>query len=514
MGLSIFADVNPNDFSMKNRKGYVLAYALYIIGLLSACNTEKDRIELPDNTTEPEDVENITSTYYAEEIGEAVEMPSTFFAGMNGRSSEGPSWDNPQFQDLVNLMRPAYIRYPAGTMANSWDWRTGGLLSKKTKYPYTIQQLMLGKPASSRIIYVVNMARPTPNTGFTSDETEEVLKSKKVLDAKVIDMLEAIQEFEKYGDIPDYIELGNEFYFDNEHAAIYAANPQLYLEHSETIAKEFKKVYPTIKVLLCTTRGGSRGRDAWNNYIFEVLKQNKELKSLFHGVVQHHYINENYGVQTPIASKEDSEIAIKEGLDYKNFMQADYDIVPIGMKLWITEYGVTKNKEYGGMWAVGLQYIGMSISFLELGNKIEHIDCHHITLEPNVINKDQMKLGPVGVAFSLFAEVVNNATHYKKVKIVTTNTNQEVAELIAFQFTSLTNEKKIFILNPSQKIFDDVNLKILHKSDSRSWNSKQYWSNSPYINLVYDSNGIEIAESKSFESYTVQPFSITSIIIK
>lgn len=195
-------------------------------------------------------------------------------------------------------------------------------------------------------------------------------------------------------------------------------------------------------------------------------------------------------------------------------MQTDYDIVPTGMKLWITEYGVTKNKEYGGMWAVGLQYIGMSISFLELGNKIEHIDCHHITLEPNVINKDQMKLGPVGVAFSLFAEVVNNATHYKKVKIVTTNTNQEVAELIAFQFTSLTNEKKIFILNPSQKIFDDVNLKILHKSDSRSWNSKQYWSNSPYINLVYDSNGIEIAESKSFESYTVQPFSITSIIIK
>ena len=98
-------------------------------------------------------------------------------------------------------------------------------------------------------------------------------------------------------------------------------------------------------ILLCTTKGGSTGRDRWNTAVFDHLNANSELRNLVRGVVQHHYISENYGSLDGISSVADAEAAIEEGFSYIQSIRSDYEAVPNDMKLWITEYGLSKRKE-------------------------------------------------------------------------------------------------------------------------------------------------------------------------
>ena len=152
-----------------------------------------------------------------------------------------------------------------------------------------------GLPEETSIIYVVNMARPTPNTGIHFEASVEILKSEATLQLKINDMLAALQEFENAGKFPEAIELGNEFYFTSEHASIYASNPELYIAHCKEICSQVKELYPDLKILLITTKGGTTLRDLWNNTIFNAFADDLEFKSNIHAVVQHHYISDNYG---------------------------------------------------------------------------------------------------------------------------------------------------------------------------------------------------------------------------
>ncbi|MGL4293448.1 MAG: hypothetical protein ACRCSQ_07730, partial [Bacteroidales bacterium] len=231
-------------------------------------------------------------------ISESIYSLSSGFVGFNGRSTEGPSWDNLQFTSLVRSMNPASFRYPAGSQANLWDWRTGNFIpesGKNAAYPFTITQCTREIPVDTRLIYVVNMAYPTPATGISMYADEATLASDATLDLKINDILEAIRAFDTAGRMPDVIELGNEFYFKNEHAGVYGKNPVLYLAHAQKIAQILKNNYPELPILLVTTKSGTKGRDEWNDAIYQELKANTQLADLVDGVVQHHYVKEGYG---------------------------------------------------------------------------------------------------------------------------------------------------------------------------------------------------------------------------
>lgn len=436
-----------------------------------------------------------------------LETPFTlpaFYAGMNGRSTEGPSWTDNAFLSLIREMSPACVRYPGGTQGNSWDWRTGGLMEKNSNYPFLIRDFVNGLPSVAGCIYMINMAHPTPVTGYTGKESEAVLKSDAVLQAKIRDMHDALKEFSHYGKLPLAIELGNEFYFNNEHAAIYAANPELYLDHALIICRSIKEKYPDMHILLCTTKGGTRGRDQWNEAIYRRLENDVELKSYIRGTVQHHYISDTYGSQEPIVNAVTAEAAIQEGFTYTESVKTDYDNIPAGLKLWITEFGVTKKKEEGGMWAVGLQYVAMSMGWLNLGATIENLQCQHITLEPAVINKTAMKLGPVGIAYGEFMKAANGRTASR----IRFTGDEEASSLYGYKFSG-TDEETVLLLNASSTERAGINLKSVFNGNT--YTIKQYWSEVPYTNPVYEGNGIEVTINGNVENYTANPFSLSII---
>ncbi len=439
----------------------------------------------------------------------------TNLIGYNGRSTEGPSWTNQSFLNLVQQMQPGTVRYPAGTIGNYWDWRTGNYIEnsgKTSDYPFTIQMLIEGLPQETSIIYVANLARPTPFTGISLTASDEILKSNETLQLKINDMLDALNEFEAKGKFPEAIELGNEFYFTNEHAAIYGGNPDLYLVHAKEVSKQIKFKYPDLKILLITTKGGNEGRDFWNNKVFNALNSDAELKSYIYGVVQHHYINESYGNPTQVTNEQTAKVAISEGFTYTRELQSDYDLVPNDLKLWITEFGATKpNAE--NTWAAGLRAAAMTLGWLEKGAKIESLIYHHITEDPNMINKTNMKLGAVGMAYSLLAKAAWQKNEMQKINITQNPiVVNNVEALHAFKFKNQTQES-IFILNIGSTSFSQVNLTNLFTYTGVA-DISSYWHSSPYISPVYQEKNINFLTNQTDKIIEIKPFSLTVVSVE
>lgn len=435
--------------------------------------------------------------------------------GYNGRSTEGPSWANSDFLDIVEQLYPGMVRYPAGTQANYWDWRTGTFIEgsgKDAQYIITLETFTSGLPDSAGIVYVVNMARPTPATGIALNAPESVLKSEATLQMKISDILEALNRFMDLGRFPEAIELGNEFYFTNEHAAIYAGNPVLYTNHAKKICQAIKAVYPELKILLCTTKGGTSGRDYWNETVFNALNADAIFAGMVNGVVQHHYINEDYGDPAMVTTVGAAQNAIIEGFKYVEEHISDYHLVPDEYPLWLTEYGATKlNAE--GTWASGLRAAAMTTGWIKLGNKINRLFYHHITSDPDVINKDQMKKGPSGLALGFMAKGTNGKSWLRHLKFQGNPLlSGNIRALHGFKCWN-NKEESMFLLNISSQTFTGINVNDLFTFDgSRQVNILH--STTPYIANVYEGKNINEQRFILNGSLEIKPFSITLITVK
>ncbi|MCK4919657.1 MAG: T9SS type A sorting domain-containing protein [Bacteroidales bacterium] len=431
--------------------------------------------------------------------------------GLNGRSTEGPSWTDTGFLKLVEEIAPGIIRYPAGTQANYWNWRTGTFIEgsgKSSDFIYSIPMLTAGLPESTEVIYVMNLARPLPSTGIPLDASHEVLISDSVLQYKITDVLEALDYFKANFKFPVALELGNEFYFDSEHGTIYAANPTLYLEHSDKIIRAVKEKYPEIKILLITTKGGTTNRDFWNATIIQYLEDNADFAALVDGLVQHHYINDSYGDPTIVFDAASSITAITEALEYTQDMVADYSIVPDDFELWFTEMGATKENA-DETWVAGLRAFLFSIEMALLGDKVENVLYHHIT-EQSVINKDLMKLGSAGLSLSLLSEAAEDQSEMCKLSFegeIGMNGIYPAIQTYVFKSDSTLN---MMLMNISDQDITDINLDTV-LSNNLFLSGRQYYANDPWVQGVFEENGIHEQEIFSVDGLVLKPFSLSII---
>lgn len=435
--------------------------------------------------------------------------------GLNGRSTEGPSWDDLTFQSMIDTMNPAYVRYPAGTQGNDWNWATGTFIPGygSSPYAFTIPKLLNGLPVGTKVIYMINMVLPTPQTGISyTTTTDAVLSTDATLLAKISDILNAIEAFKTAGHLPEICEIGNELYFGGSvEAGVYANNVTLYLKHAKTIVQAIKASYPTIDIILCTTRGGTTSRDNWNTAVFNALNTDASFKALVRGVVQHHYINANWGgYQGVVSDVTTAKTLINEGMQYVQQTQTttDYNNIPSPLKLWVTEYGATTTNA-DGMWASGLRLANMTFGFLQLGTKLENLMWHHITDDPNILNKAMLKLGPSGMTFSLLSKAMIGKTAFQKVVFSNMNIADPYATMYALKFTKL-GEESLVILNMDNVTYNAVNLSSLFSISNVVYN-QQYWSATPYVKNVYDGNNISVVNNANILNYSIKPFSISVI---
>lgn len=432
--------------------------------------------------------------------------------GLNGRSTEGPSWGDALFTSFINQINPTYVRYPGGTIGNYWDWHTGNYVAgsgKFSNYPATIPTFISGIPQNTEIIYMVNMVRPTPTTGVSLTATN--LDSEEVLNLKINDIINALKEFEKYGKLPKIVELGNELYFTNEHAGVYAGNVELYLNHAKKIGKAIKTQYPRIELLLCTTKGGYKTRDKWNAAVFTALNNDSEFAGYIRGVVQHHYLDEKFGTVSIVNNNTTAQEAIAEAFDYTSQAMSDYNLVPNNLKLWITEFGVTKPNA-DDTWVTGLRAAAMMMGWINLGEKIEHICYHHITDDPNFLNKSSYQAGPAAVAYSLINEAHGQSSSFQKIEFSDNpNVTSMVKALHGYKFIGKDKES-LFILNISAQAFTKVSLDNLIPTNSNT-TLVQRWSEEPY-QTNFEESVLNKVNSMNERTIDIKPFSITTISIK
>lgn len=430
--------------------------------------------------------------------------------GLNGRSTEGPSWTNAPFLSLVQEMNPAYVRYPAGTQGNQWNWKTGTFIASLGLTPkeiFTIPMFVNGLPQGAKIIYMVNMVLPTEQTGITfSTSTDTQLATDATLTAKLTDILNALDEFNKAGQLPDACEIGNELYFSNVYAGVYANNPAFYMQHAKIIALAIKNKYPAMKIILCTTKGGTTSRDNWNTTVFNAINADVQLKAAVYGVVQHHYINDTYGNVNAVTDNVMAKTIIDEGITYVAESAADYSTVPSTLKLWVTEYGATKITA-DGMWCSGLRTATLTLSFMKMGPKVDNLLWHHITDDPNVLTTTKTKLGPAGIAFSLLSKAMNGCSSYKKLVFSNMLATNDYAGLTGYKFMA-NGVENILILNTENISYSGVNLASLTGNGTLQF-AKQYWSSTPYLPDVSTTVNISVNTSTNLSSYVINPFSIT-----
>ena len=76
-------------------------------------------------------------------------LPAHFF-GQNSNLVRGGNWYDARYTDSINRLRAGHVRFPAGTLANYWDWKTGWFkesahlpygLTEAKKNPYTLDSL-------------------------------------------------------------------------------------------------------------------------------------------------------------------------------------------------------------------------------------------------------------------------------------------------------------------------------------------------------------------------------------
>jgi hypothetical protein len=470
--------------------------------------------------------------------------------GFNRRSDKGIWWTDNTFIDRLAEMNPDILRYPGGTQANYWDWTTGKFLdsTNKTwnnKEVLHIPEFLNALPNRTKVIYVVNMARPTPATGISVNASEEILKSNATLNAKIQDMLNAIAEFEINGKLPYAIELGNEFFFGNEESGIFQIteesdgwhsgwdyannqsfvsvnnknateiNAKFYLDQCKDIVSTINSVYPSIKFALVASKKGNGNsvRDRWNNTIFDELTSNPKytnLQSHIYAITQHHYLSTNYGDQTVIFDNTSAKVAIAEGIQYPIDKQEDYDIIPNNYKIWYTEYGISKNNAVE-TWATALRYGALIISWLNRGDKVGQLDYHYVSKNDVIKTGSPMKLAPIGIAAKLFALASGDMSEMQEIIF---NNNpisvNGIKSLYGYKFKN--NEKEtLFIIN-----INNSDLQV-ETSNLFTYNGQytktQYYSNAPYISSVYlgHSNIISNISSVNTNSFTAKNFSITTI---
>lgn len=451
-------------------------------------------------------------------IEKNVHSFSSYFVGFNGRSTEGPSWGNPEFTTLVRTMNPASFRYPAGSQANLWDWRTGTFIAesgKRAVYPFTIEQCVTQLPADTRLVYVINMAYPTPATGVSMLADEITLASDATLDLKIKDILEGISTFKTAGRLPDVFELGNEFYFKNEHAGVYGKNPALYLVHSQKISQALKKRYPDIPILMITTKNGTKGRDEWNDAIYKELQANSQLSGLISGVVQHHYVKDGFGWTEPVIDLPSLQRAIAEGWLYVAEQQSSIADVPVAFKLWLTEYGATK-KNMDGTWGAGLRAVAMTLGWLTHYDKIESAFWHHVTDDPNVIRKNPLTLGPVGVAMGEIMNVMKNKTGFRQLSFGTNPSLTEstyVPSLFGYCFSDALGTQELLLVNLGATTAANLNLHTLFP-DSNIESGICYSALEPFQPNASLQDGIQTQKLNQLSEVELIPFSIIRLKLK
>ena len=315
--------------------------------------------------------------------------------GYNGNLLRGGSWNDPQLVQAFQSLEPGTIRYPAGTLANYWDWRRGGIdtatpdlphgWEKTNAKPYGIKELktVYGETGATPI-FVLNM--------LTSTLDEQLA------------LLRAVKEAE----LPvTYVELGNEYYLSSKaYVAKYPTAPD-YAREANRWTAAIKAEFPEAKVSAvgaAVRPTDNARRKTWNGLLIPLLKGEDaisihvyqgnglgdtdklmEAKGLVEDDDDKGKAPKPKGMWGSKPSQEAQWQVLNTDTGLKNMLSMPFsranemkelDLLPAGMAAWITEYNMfDRTGPVRGTWAHGIISAGLTLNML--GDERVQLMCFH-----------------------------------------------------------------------------------------------------------------------------------------
>jgi hypothetical protein len=280
----------------------------------------------------------------------AMRSVTPFFLGYNNVPIHSPSWENPDVVKAAVQFKPGTLRYPGGTVANYWDWRTGwflpgapgGFLSAPRSI-YRLQELQVAIQATGAIpIYVLNM--------LTSDLNTQ------------LEMLSAAQSM---GLPVQYVELGNEFYLRSpgDYVTKFATGAdygKMATSWIHAIRAKFPKVNIAAVGGVPSDQSSDDRKALWNQELLQNLEGADAL-------TQHPYVSVTHDMIGNGTSDTESAMNIVDALSTRwQQFKTQLQSLPQNMKVWFTEYNIVDpTNAVFHTWIHGIFAAKMSLTFLE-----------------------------------------------------------------------------------------------------------------------------------------------------
>lgn len=312
--------------------------------------------------------------------------------GYNNNFIRGGTWTDPDIVAAFKSLSPGNVRYPAGTLANYWDWRRGGIDTSLPDLPhgwkntraktYGLRELKIACEATGATpVWVLNMLH--------SDLKEQLAMLREARDL----------------DLPvTCVELGNEYYLQSPAYVARFPTAQDYAAEASRWSVAIKAEFPqaeTAAVGAAVRRGDDARRTTWNAKVIPLLKGVDAVT--FH-------IYQGSGLGNPDMLMEAAGLVKEDGPPKKgmwgtrNAQQVQWDVfqtdkglrnmlsmptarvaemkelelLPPGTKAWITEYNLfDRTGPIRGTWAHGL--VAAELALKLAGDERVALTCFHDT---------------------------------------------------------------------------------------------------------------------------------------
>jgi hypothetical protein len=475
-----------------------------------------------------------TNPIKAQLTGEPRALSPDFMC-FNVNSIQVESWTKPAFINSVNSLSPATLRIPGGDVGNYWDWQRGGLIQDVSSLPG-------GLPFFLRFKARQHTASQLPNyqAGLKATETKPIFVL-NMLSSNLQSQLKMLQTARDLGMAVEYVELGNEFYFNIPNYKQVFPTPKEYaLQASQWIAA-IKQQFPEAKISLVGVVPPPEKPDRlqnWNQTLLEAALPAAEAITI--------HIYNSHGLDTKAPASEiypffnHTEVATILGESFRNWqkLQSDrnYKIIPPDKKIWVTEYNLFEDifqdgsdkprPRVAGSWAHGLYNMAMSLLFLE-EPRIELI-CNHSLIEGSIfgaifandksfvnpVNENEttepLSLSATGSALSLLGEATKDMQFASQIDLAGTATltgkdGFNYPALYGWMFSNSNKQGQSIIINLSDRQ-QEINLSGLYKSTVEY----QQVASSPQT-LVNKSGVLNKTSGETTDKITLPAYSVTKI---
>lgn len=358
--------------------------------------------------------------------------------GFNGEISKSPNWSNTNFLDAVAKLNLGIIRYPGGSVANIWDWKTGQVLNQEVLYTKQNNKILNNKYTSEHDIEDLRLL--VNKTGC------DVIFILNMVTKNLEDQISMLETAQAMGIPVKWVELGNEFYLKENSGKHKFETPSDYGKTAEQWIDVIKSKFPTAKIAVI----GSDEQD-WNQ---DVLKNAAEADA----ITYHIY---------PFPKDIIDESGINFSKLYENVQvklrsfNSPLKTIPV----WVSEYNIHwaflpnktsiekhKIQNYAFTWGQALASLLMTSEITSFSNNIEMIINHGLANWPNfaainVYDKGNFRMQPNGIGMKVWLDAIKDMNYKQKISISSSFTHRQLKdyEIIAWKFSNSINSNLLFV---------------------------------------------------------------------